>query len=110
MFNNIEETNNLSIFLQQIFVIFFLALPIMFVDIKIQQIRNKNKNLKITYRVFLLILQNLIAAGYIYFLMKKVNFIERHFQSTSAGMFFPGFFFSMQGNMFSEIQNLFKDI
>lgn len=61
-------------------------------------------------RNILNVLQIFINIIYIYFILVFYNKMSKHFQTTLPGMFFPGIFFSLQYNMFTDIHDNFNTL
>ncbi len=61
-------------------------------------------------RNILNILQLFVSILYIYFIMRIYKNFSTHYQITLPGMFFPGIFFSLQYNMFTDIHDNFKSL
>lgn len=105
IFEKNEDTTSINLYLIQIFTICIIAMPIIIVDIKFQKYREKNK-LSITKRLFIVFLQILIGAIYIFLLYRSSPELTNTFQTTLAGMFFAGIFYSLQGTLFNEIRDI----
>lgn len=102
MFNVAEDTKNIAKFTSQAGIIILSALPIVLIDIYFQKYRNQNSS-KLIMRNLLSFTQFIVSILYVYFIMIIFNKFSNHFQITLPGMFFPGIFFSLQYNMFTDI-------
>lgn len=103
-----KYNNNFIIFFIQIFTTIIFTLPIGVIDNKIQNYRDKNININFYKRIQLLFLESIILIIYIYILIHIFPLFTSTFQSSIPGMFFPGFVFALQYNMFVEFQNIIK--
>jgi len=97
------------LFTFQTIIIIFVALPIVFIDILFQKYRDKYSK-DMMKRNILNVIQIIISIIYVYVIMIVNKKISLHFQKTLPGMFFPGIFFSLQYNMFTDIHENIKTL
>jgi uncharacterized membrane protein YhaH (DUF805 family) len=109
LFNVVEDTKDLSLFTSQTLVIILSAVPIVIIDLVFQRYRDNNKS-NMMMRNILNMIQIILSIIYVYFLMILFKKMSTHFQTTLPGMFFPGIFFSLQYNMFTDIHDNVKSI
>ncbi len=108
MFDKVETPNDLKTFVLQTLIIVLVALPMGFLDMKLQNTRN-NKKLSKLKRVFLILFEIMVSIIYVYLIMKNIPYVADTFQTTLPGMFFPGVFYSLQTNMFGDIIALYRE-
>jgi hypothetical protein len=109
IFENTTDTVDISLFTIQVLIICLLAIPIAIVDIKFENYRTNNV-LNRKQRISIVIIQLLTSALYIFALFKMIPNVTNKFQITLPGMYFPGIFFSLQYNLFIEIQEIIKPL
>ena len=109
IFENTTDTVDISLFTIQVLIICLLAIPIGIVDIKFQNYRTNNV-LNRKQRISIVIIQLLTSALYIFALFKMIPNVTNKFQITLPGMYFPGVFYSLQYNLFVEIQEIIKPL
>jgi Trm5-related predicted tRNA methylase len=90
--------------MSQTVVIICSAIPIVIVDIYFQKYRDKFAS-KMLMRNILNVIQIIINILYVYMIMIINNNFSKHYQITLPGIFFPGFLFSLQAGMFTDIRN-----
>jgi len=108
-FNGNNNPDNVSLFIVKIFIFCIIAIPIAIFDIKFQRYRVKNK-LNKKQRFAIIVLQIIISALYLYGLYKIISQITDNIQITLPGIFFPGIFFGLQYNLFTDFENILSDI
>jgi len=107
MFDLVEDTDNLPLFMGQTIVIICSALPIVIVDIFIQKYRDENSS-NMFMRNILNIIQIMINILYVYVIMTLNSNFSKHYQVTLPGIFFHGILFSLQSGLFTDIRDNVK--
>ena len=107
MFELVQDTDSLPLFVGQTFVIICSALPIVLVDRFFQNYRDKYES-NMSMRNMFNFIQLLVNILYVYLIMILYKNFSKHYQKTIPGMFFSSFLFSLQYGLFIDVHENIK--